>query len=312
MNAKAARQIEEMKKQTIGVEVEMNNITRDKAAKIAADLFGTHRYQNTEARNGYCTWSAWDSDGREWKFQKDVSISGCDSEKCEMVTPILHYSDIETLQELVRTSLTSVQRMEVTNSRIGDGDVLSTVLLSDADKIRHTLDGIDRENFNTAVEKIISAKTIYIMGMRSSASLAGFLNYNLRMIFDNIKFVDTTSVSEMFEQIMGMSADDVLVAISFPRYSKRIINAVDYAKHVGADVIAITDSSMSPIARNASQLLIAKSDMASFVDSLVAPLSIINAIIVAVARKKQDELTVRLRRLEEIWDEYDVYDKAHS
>ena len=223
------------------------------------------------------------------------------------------YPDLQhALQELVRTSLTSVQRMEVTNSRIGDGDVLTSVLLSDADKIRHTLDAIDKDDFDKAVEKIIGAKTIYIMGMRSSATLAGFLNHNLRMIFDNIKLVDTTSVSEMFEEVMGMGADDVLVAISFPRYSKRIINAVDYAKHVGTNVIAITDSKMSPIAQNANEKLIAKSDMVSFVDSLVAPLSIVNAIVVAVARKKQDELTVRLRKLEEIWDEYDVYDKAHN
>ena len=102
MNARTAQQIENLKNQTIGVEVEMNNITRDRAAKLAAEFFGTGRYQNTAGRNGYSTWSAWDAQGREWKFQKDVSISGCDSEKCEMVTPILHYSDIETLQELVR------------------------------------------------------------------------------------------------------------------------------------------------------------------------------------------------------------------
>ncbi len=216
------------------------------------------------------------------------------------------------LRELVRTKLTSFQRMEVTNDRIGDGDILSKVLLSDAEKIKHTLDGVDREDFDVAVEKIVSAKSIYIIGVRSSASLAGFLNYNLRMIFDNVKFVETTSGSEMFEEIMNMSSDDVMIAISFPRYSKRIINAVDYAKHVGTDVIAITDSEMSPIAHQANQLLIAQSDMASFVDSLVAPLSIINAIIVAVARKKKDELTVRLRRLEEIWDEYDVYDKTQG
>ena len=217
-----------------------------------------------------------------------------------------------SLQELVRTRLTSFQRMEVTNDRIGDGDELSKVLLSDAEKIKHTLDGVDREAFDAAVQKMIEAKNIYIIGVRSSAFLAGFLNYNLRMIFDNVKLVDTASGSEMFEEIMGMSADDVMIAISFPRYSKKIINAVDYAKHVGADVITITDSDMSPIAHQATQLLIAQSDMVSFVDSLVAPLSIINAMIVAVARKKQDELTVRLRRLEEIWDEYDVYDKTHG
>ena len=216
------------------------------------------------------------------------------------------------LQEIVRARLTSFQRIEVTNDRIGDGDVLSRVLLSDAEKIKHTLEGIDREDFDEAVERIVSARTIYIMGVRSSAALAGFLKYSLKMKFDNVKLDETTTGSEMFEEIMGIGESDVMIAISFPRYSKRIINAVDYAKHMGADVIAITDSVTSPIAQPADQRLIAESDMASFVDSLAAPLSIINAIIVAVARAKQDELTVRLRRLEEIWDEYDVYDKTHG
>ncbi|MBE6546141.1 MAG: MurR/RpiR family transcriptional regulator [Ruminococcaceae bacterium] len=213
------------------------------------------------------------------------------------------------LQEIVRTRLTSFQRMEVTNNLIGDGDVLSKVLLGDAEKIKHTLDGIDRAAFEEAVERIVSAREIYILGVRASSSLAGFLAHGLRMIFDNVKFVQTTSGSEMFEQIMSIRPEDVMIAISFPRYSKRIIHAVEFAKHAGTDVIAITDSTASPIAPQADQLLIAKSDMASFVDSLVAPLSIINAIIVAVSRKKQEDLRIRLRQLEEIWDEYDVYDK---
>ncbi|MBQ9783051.1 MAG: MurR/RpiR family transcriptional regulator [Clostridia bacterium] len=213
------------------------------------------------------------------------------------------------LREIVRARLTSFQRMEVTNSLIGDGDILSKVLLGDAEKLKQTLEGIDRAAFDEAVEKIVSARTIYILGIRASSSLAGFLAHGLRMIFDNVKFVQTTSGSEMFEEIMNVGAEDVMIAISFPRYSKRIIHAVDYARQAGADVITITDSEASPIAPQANQLLIAKSDMASFVDSLVAPLSIINAIIVAVARKKQEDLQVRLRRLEEIWDEYDVYDK---
>ena len=213
------------------------------------------------------------------------------------------------LQEIVRTHLTSFQRMEVTNSLIGDGDILSKVLMGDAEKIKHTLDGIDRDSFDAAIDHIVSAKDIYILGVRASSSLAGFLSHGLRMIFDNVKFVQTTSGSEMFEQIMSIKENDVMIAISFPRYSARIIKAVNFAKSKGADVIAITDSATSPIAPQADQLLIAKSDMASFVDSLVAPLSIINAIIVAVSRKKQDDLRVRLSQLEEIWDEYDVYDK---
>lgn len=213
------------------------------------------------------------------------------------------------LQELVRTHLTAFQRVEVTNHLIGDGDILSKVLMSDVDKIKHTLEEIDRTAFESAVDALVSARNIYILGVRSSSTLAGFLAHGLQMIFDNVKLVQSTSGSEMFEQIMNIGSEDVLIAISFPRYSKRIIHAVDFAKHAGADVIAITDATTSPIAPQATQILIAKSDMASFVDSLVAPLSIVNAIIVAVSMKKQDDLSVRLHQLEKIWDEYDVYDK---
>ncbi len=213
------------------------------------------------------------------------------------------------LQELLRTNLTSFQRMEVISSRFGDEDILSKSLLSDIDKIRRTIEGIDKNAFEKAVENIVAAKNIYIIGVRSSSYLAGFLAHSLRMVFDNIKFEQTTSGSEMFEQIMNIGEGDVMIAISFPRYSKRIIKAVNFAKNSGADVIALTDSEMSPIALAANQVLLAKSDMVSFVDSLVAPLSIINAIVVSVSMKKQEELTVRLRQLEQIWDEYDVYDK---
>ena len=216
------------------------------------------------------------------------------------------------LQELIRTRLTAVQRVDVTNSLIGEDDVLDKVLGSDADKIRRTLDEIDRKSFGEAVDKIVSARSIYIIGVRSSSTLAGFLNFNFRMILDNVKFVQTTSGSEMFEQIMNIGPEDVLIAISFPRYSKRIINAVEYATGAGADVISITDSRQSPRAAGADQLLLARSDMVSFVDSLVAPLSIINAIIVAVARKKPDDVRERLEKLEHIWDEYDVYDKTQN
>lgn len=213
------------------------------------------------------------------------------------------------LRELVHTNLTSFQRVEVADTIIGDKDVLEQVLISDAEKIRKTLDSIDRTAFNAAVDNIIRAKRIYIIGVRSSATLAGFLHYNLQMVFDNLTLVQTTSGNEMLEQIMRVGEGDVVVAISFPRYSKRIIKAVEFAKSNGADVVALTDRVTSPIAKEADQLLTANSDMASFVDSLVAPLSIINAIVAAVTRKKRDEITERLKKLEEIWDEYDVYDK---
>lgn len=213
------------------------------------------------------------------------------------------------LQELIRNMLTSVQRIEVTNSLIGDGDVLEKVLMSDAEKIKRTLEGVDRKSFAEAIQKIVNARNIYIIGVRSSSSLAGFLNFNLQMVLPNIRFVQTTSGSEMFEQIMHLSKEDTMIAISFPRYSTRIINAVEYAKEVGADVIALTDSRRSPIAAYADQLLTAESDMVSYVDSLVAPLSIINAIIVAVARERQESFSEQLKKLETIWDEYDVYNK---
>ena len=213
------------------------------------------------------------------------------------------------LQELIRIRLTSVQRMEVTDDRIGEGDVLESVLSSDMTKIRATLDGISRHDFSVASDAIVKARRIYIIGMRSSASLASFLAFNFRFMFDNVTLVQTTSGSEIFEQLLRVSPEDVVIAISFPRYSKRIISAVEFAKMQGAHIVALTDSSFSPIASYADSALYAKSDMASFVDSLVAPLSIINALLVDISRKKKGELQSVFARLESIWDEYDVYDK---
>ncbi len=213
-----------------------------------------------------------------------------------------------SLQEIVRTKLTSFQRMEVTNSLIGDGDVLTKVLMSDVDKIRRTVEEIDRDAFESAVDSLVSAKHIYILGLGSASVLARALNHSLRMIFDDIKFIMATSATEIYEQMISIGDGDVIVAISFPRYSKKVVNAVAFAKKSGADVIALTDSEASPIASCADQKLYARSDMASFSDSLVAPLSVINALVVAVSRKKQDELTVRLHQLEKIWDEFNVYD----
>ncbi|MBE6555133.1 MAG: MurR/RpiR family transcriptional regulator [Ruminococcaceae bacterium] len=213
------------------------------------------------------------------------------------------------LQELAKTNLTAAQRMEVADNLLAPENVLDKVLLGDADKIRQTLEGIDRAAFDAAIRRIISARNIYILGVRSSAALSDFLTFNFRMMFDHVRPVAGTTGSEIFEQIMDIGREDVFIAISFPRYSKRTVRAVEYAHDAGADVIAITDSKASPLVPHADQALIARSDMASFVDSLVAPLSIINAMIAAVSMRKHDEVAVRLRRLERIWDEYDVYDK---
>lgn len=247
------------------------------------------------------------------KMGAEVGISESSVVRFVMELGYEGYAEFQkSLQEIIRTKLTAFQRVEVTNSRMGDGDILKNVLMSDIDKIRRTLEYIDPVSFNNAVDRIVTARNIYIIGVRSSSSLAGFLNYNFRMMFDNVKFVQTTSGSEMFEQIMNIGKDDVMIAISFPRYSKRIIHAVEYARGTGADVISLTDSPESPIALHASYLLVAQSDMVSFVDSLVAPLSVINALIVAVSRKRQDEFAERLRKLEVIWDKYDVYDKTQN
>ena len=216
------------------------------------------------------------------------------------------------LQEIVRTKLTSFQRMEVTNNLIGDGDVLTKVLLSDIDKIKRTVEEIDRKAFDEAVDSIVNAKHIYILGLGSASVLARALNHSLRMIFDDVKLIMASSANEIYEQTISIGKGDVMIAISFPRYSKKVVNTVAFAKNSGAGVIALTDSAASPIASHADQALYARSDMASFSDSLVAPLSVINAIVVAVSRKKQDELTVRLHQLEKIWEEYNVYDTNQS
>jgi len=213
------------------------------------------------------------------------------------------------IQDMMCKKLTAVQRIQLTNDRLGDSDILEKMLLSDIQKIKNTLDSADRTSFARAVDTIISSHTVYIAGVRSSSVLANFLAYNLNLIFDNIKLIDATSESELFEQIMRIGEKDVLVAITFPRYSGRIIKAVNFAANAKSKIIALTDSETSPISEYADILLCAKSDMASFVDSLVAPLCIINALIVAISQKKQTELADIFNRLERIWDECDVYEK---
>lgn len=213
------------------------------------------------------------------------------------------------LQELIKSKLTSVQRIEVSSNRINEENILKSVLQSDMEKIKLTLDEIDQNSFNNIIECIMNAKRIYILGVRSSAPLASFLGFYFNLIFDNVRLVHTTSVSEMFEQILRASEGDVIIGISFPRYSKRTAKAMQYVKSQGATVIAITDSHESPLASCADHAIIARSDMASFVDSLVAPLSVINALIVAIGIRKKDNIYKTFEKLETIWDEYQVYEK---
>ena len=215
----------------------------------------------------------------------------------------------KVLQELIKSKLTAIQRIEVSSSRINEDNILKSVLQSDMEKIKITLDEIDQASFNRIIELILDARKIYILGVRSSAPLASFLGFYFNLIFDNIRLVHTTSVSEMFEQILRASEGDVVIGISFPRYSKRTIKALQYVKSQGASVIAITDSHESPLAAFADHTITARSDMASFVDSLVAPLSVINAIIVAVGMRRKNQIYETFEKLEKIWDEYQVYEK---
>ena len=218
----------------------------------------------------------------------------------------------KALQEMIRNKLTSIQRIEVANDRIGNQDILSMVMQSDIEKIRMTLEETDRASFRQAVDAILSAHRIYILGVRSAAALADFLGFYFNLIFDNIVLVHTTSASEIFEQLLRVGPEDVVIGISFPRYSSRTVKAMRFAKDRGANVIALTDSEASPLAEIATETLLAKSDMASFVDSLVAPLSLVNALIVAVGRRRNEDVEQIFADLEQIWSEYGVYEQVEE
>lgn len=213
-----------------------------------------------------------------------------------------------SLEELVRNKLNSVQRMEVTYGRISQSKILETVLSSDAEKIKNTLEKMDNDVFELAVESILKAKRIYIVGIRSCAPLASFLAFYLNLMFDDVRLLTTNSNSELFEQMVRIDREDVIIGISFPRYSMRTLKALEFANNRNAKVITITDSVHSPMNLYSSCNLIAESDMASIVDSLVAPLSVINALIVALCMKKQKNVAKTLTELEDIWNEYQVYE----
>jgi DNA-binding MurR/RpiR family transcriptional regulator len=213
------------------------------------------------------------------------------------------------LEELVRNKLNSIQRMEVTYGRISQSEILETVLQSDADKIKMTLENIDQSAFEQAIDTIVNARNIYIIGIRSCAPLASFLNFYLNLIFENVKLIVTNNSSEIFEQMIHIDESDVIIGISFPRYSMRTLKAMEFANNRNTKVITLTDSIHSPMNLYSSCNLIARSDMASIVDSLAAPLSVINALVVALCMKKQKEVVNTLESLEAIWEEYQVYNK---
>lgn len=214
------------------------------------------------------------------------------------------------LQEMVRNKLTSVQRIEIGNDRLGNQDILSQVIHSDLDKLRMTLEEVDRSSFEGAVDSIVKAKRIYILGVRSSTAIASFLGFYFNLIFDSVTLIHTNSVSEVFEQMFRIDENDVFIGISFPRYSSRTARAMRFAHDRSATTIALTDSPNSPLSQWATYNLFAKSDMVSFLDSLVAPLSLVNALLVATARKRMDKISSAFESLEQIWEEYEVYEKS--
>ena len=209
------------------------------------------------------------------------------------------------LQELIRHRLTASQRFEMT-SDMDQSQVLSKVLKADMQNIRSTIDELDESVFENVVQSLLQARNIYVLGQRSSAPLAQFFAHYLDFVFNNVRLV-TSGVSDIFEQIARIGEDDVLVGISFPRYSSRTVDAMQYAKSRGAQLVAITDGPLSPLHAVSDLCLTAKSDMASFVDSMVAPLSLINALIVALSQCKRQQVAAYFEQMENIWDEYNVY-----
>lgn len=209
------------------------------------------------------------------------------------------------LQELVRHRLTATQRFEMV-SEIGQNEVLHTVLKADMQNLRSTIDECDMAVFDQVVDCLLSARHIYILGVRSAAPLAHFMGYYLHYVFDNVRVVGE-STNDVFEQISRLDSQDVLFGISFPRYSRRTIDAMSFAKSRGANVIGLTDGPMSPLRELANLCLMARTDMASFVDSLAAPLSVINALIVALGLRRREALSEHFKLMETVWDEYGVY-----
>ncbi len=213
------------------------------------------------------------------------------------------------LEEMVQEKLDSIEKIDISSKNMSRQEILESVLKADMEKLKLTLDTIDRDAFESAVETILQSKKIYIVGIRSCAPLAVFLGFYLNLMFDDVAVVSTNSASEMFEQMIRITEDDCVIGISFPRYSMRTLKAMEFANNRSARVITITDCKHSPMNLYSSCNLLARSDMSSVVDSLVAPLSVINALIVALCVKKQKKVMDTLSMLENVWDEYQIYSK---
>ncbi|MBR0411427.1 MAG: MurR/RpiR family transcriptional regulator [Eubacterium sp.] len=217
----------------------------------------------------------------------------------------------KAIQVIVKTNSNSVQRLSLSSKRYQEKGVLKSVMYTDADRLRDTIqNGIDEEEFKKAVSYINECQRLFILGARSAAYLSGLLGYYLKMMFDNVFIVDANSTSETLEQIYNIGENDVMFGVTFPRYSKRTIYALQYAKNHGARTIALTDNYQSPIVEYANCTLIAKSDVMTIVDSMVGPLSVVNALVTAIALLRKEDVEKRLMALEELWNEYDVYNRS--
>ena len=220
------------------------------------------------------------------------------------------YPDMQkALQELIRGRLTSIQRIQVSRDQMTGSDILGSVMQRDMNSIHDVIERLDREEFERVVDKLLHAKHIYILGVRSSSFLAGYLNFYLHLIFKNVTLVQSSAAGEIYEQLVHIGPGDVLVSISFPRYSKMAIHAVEFACQRGGDVVAVTDSPMSPMYKMASASLLASSDMISFVDSMAAPLSLLTALILAVGQQRRDDLSATLAEMEQVWSKYSIFGK---
>lgn len=218
----------------------------------------------------------------------------------------------KALQEIIRGKLTSIQRIQASGDQINGPDTLGEVMQRDMHSIHSAIDQIDRQEFDRAVDKLLHARHIYLLGVRSSAFLAGYLNFYFHLIFENVTLVQSSAAGEIYEQLVHIGPGDVLVGISFPRYSKMGVNAVQFARDRGADVIAVTDGKMSPIYQIADASLLVRSDMISFVDSMAAPLSLLNALIVSVGQHRKEELSRTFADMEQVWSKYSIFGKSED
>lgn len=215
-----------------------------------------------------------------------------------------------TLQEMIRSRLTSTQRIQVADSMMSGHDVLSSVMRSDFDRLRMVADKADRREFDLVVDELVRARHIYILGVRSSSFVAGYLNFYMHLLLDNVTLVQSNEAGAIFEQLFRIGPGDVMLAISFPRYSKITINTAKFAKDRGATILGITDNELSPLGQMSSAAVLAPSEMISFVDSMVAPMSMVNALLVALGFRLGKDVSNIFSELEDIWETYGVFGRA--